>query len=156
MTATASYLIADDRRDPSDYTPEFSRRARGIEIWAALRSLGRQGLADLVERNCRQASRFAERLRQRGYTVLNDVEINQVMVSFGDAETTRRVIAAVQRDGVCWMGGTVWQGHTAMRISVSSWLTTDEDVDRSVEAIARVAAEVMSGEAGRADGARHA
>ncbi len=140
MTATASYLIADDRRDPSDFTPELSRRSRGIEIWAALRSLGRQGLADLVERNCRQAARFAERLRQRGYTVLNDVVINQVMVSFGDAEITRRVIAAVQRDGVCWMGGTVWQGHTAMRISVSSWMTTDDDVDRSVEAIARAAA----------------
>jgi glutamate/tyrosine decarboxylase-like PLP-dependent enzyme len=150
MTAKASYLVADDHRDPSDYTPELSRRPRGIEVWAALRALGRQGLADLVERNCRQAARFAERLRQRGFTVLNDVVINQVMVSFGDAETTRRVIAAVQRGGDCWMGGTVWQGHTAMRISVSSWLTTDADVDRSVEAIARAAAEVMS------DGARRA
>ena len=156
MTATASYLIADDRRDPSDYTPELSRRARGIEIWAALRSLGRQGLADLVERNCRQAARFAEGLRQRGFTVLNDVDINQVMVSFGDAETTRRVIATVQRNGVCWMGGTVWQGHTAMRIAVSSWRTTDDDVDRSVEAIARAAAEVMSGQTGEPGGARHA
>jgi glutamate/tyrosine decarboxylase-like PLP-dependent enzyme len=150
MTATASYLIADDRRDPSDFTPELSRRPRGIEVWAALRSLGRQGLADLVERNCRQAARFADGLRQRGYTVLNDVVINQVMVSFGDAETTRRVIAAVQRGGVCWMGGTVWQGHTAMRISVSSWLTTDDDVDRSVEAIARAASEVMTDGAHRA------
>jgi glutamate/tyrosine decarboxylase-like PLP-dependent enzyme len=165
MTATASYLIADDRRDPSDFTPELSRRIRGIEVWAALRSLGRQGLADLIERNCRQATRFAEGLRLRGFTVLNNVEINQVMVSFGDAETTRRVIAAVQRGGVCWMGGTVWQGHTAMRISVSSWLTTDDDVDKSVEAIAHAATEVMSGETGRADrsdrtdrtdGARHA
>ena len=145
MSATASYLIADDRHDPSDYTPEFSRRMRGIEVWAALRALGRQGLADLVERNCRQATRFADGLRRHGFTVLNDVVINQVMVSFGDAETTRRVIATVQRDGVCWMGGTVWQGHTAMRISVSSWMTTDDDVDRSVEAIARAAAEVMSG-----------
>lgn len=150
MTATASYLIADDRRDPSDFTPELSRRSRGIEVWAALRALGRQGLADLIERNCRQAARFADGLRRRGFTVLNEVVVNQVMVSFGDAETTRRVIAAVQREGVCWMGGTVWQGHTAMRISVSSWLTKDDDVDRSVEAIARVAAEVatvMSGEA---------
>jgi len=134
----------------------LSRRARGIEIWAALRSLGRQGLADLVERNCRQAARFAEGLRQRGFTVLNDVDINQVMVSFGDAETTRRVIATVQRNGVCWMGGTVWQGHTAMRIAVSSWRTTDDDVDRSVEAIARAAAEVMSGQTGEPGGARHA
>jgi glutamate/tyrosine decarboxylase-like PLP-dependent enzyme len=142
MTATAAYLVADERRDPSDYTPELSRRARGIEVWAALRELGRQGLADLVERNCRQAARFADGLRQRGYTVLNDVVINQVLVSFGDAEVTRRTIAAVQRDGVCWMGGTVWQGRTAMRISVSAWLTTDEDVDRSVDAIARAAADV--------------
>jgi glutamate/tyrosine decarboxylase-like PLP-dependent enzyme len=148
MTATASYLIADDRRDPSDFTPELSRRTRGVEIWAALRSLGRQGLADLVERNCRQAARFAEGLRERGYTVLNDVVINQVMASFGDAETTRRVIATVQRDGVCWMGGTVWQGQTAMRISVSSWVTTDDDVDRSVEAIARAVAQVTSSGAG--------
>jgi glutamate/tyrosine decarboxylase-like PLP-dependent enzyme len=145
MTATAAYLLADDRRDPADYTPELSRRSRGIEVWAALRALGRQGLADLVERNCRQAARFAERLRQRGFTVLNDVVVNQVLVSFGDAETTRRVIAAVQRDGVCWMGGTVWQGHTAMRISVSSWVTTDDDVDRSVDAIARTAADVVAG-----------
>jgi glutamate/tyrosine decarboxylase-like PLP-dependent enzyme len=159
MTASAAYLMADDRRDPADYTPEFSRRMRGIEVWAALRVLGRQGLADLVERNCRQATRFADGLRGRGFTVLNDVVVNQVMVSFGDPDTTRRVIAAVQRDGVCWMGSTVWQGHTAMRISVSSWLTTDDDVDRSIEAIARAAADVMSGEpsgAGGAGGARHA
>jgi glutamate/tyrosine decarboxylase-like PLP-dependent enzyme len=142
MTASAAYLITDDRRDPSDLTPELSRRARGIEVWAALRALGRQGLAELIERNCRQAARFADRLRQRGFTVLNEVAINQVMVSFGDADTTRRVIAAVQRSGECWMGGTVWQGQAAMRISVSSWMTTDEDVDRSVEAIARAAADV--------------
>jgi glutamate/tyrosine decarboxylase-like PLP-dependent enzyme len=134
--------VRGERRDPYDYTPEFSRRARGVEVWAALRSLGREGLADLVERSCRHASRFADGLRDAGYAILNDVVLNQVLVSFGDPETTRRVIAAVQADGTCWVGGTVWQGHTAMRISVSSWATTDDDVERSLAAIVRVAEDV--------------
>ena len=142
MSASAAYLVRGERRDPFDYTPEFSRRARGVEIWAALRSLGREGLSDLVERSCRHASRFAEGLRDAGCAILNDVVINQVLVSFGDPETTRQVIAAVQADGTCWVGGTVWQGHTAMRISVSSWATTDDDVERSLAAMVRVAEEV--------------
>lgn len=142
MSVRAAYLVQDQPREPFEYTPEFSRRARGVEVWAALRALGRAGLADLIERTCRQAARFAEGLRAAGYTVLNEVVLNQVLVTFGDAETTRRVIAAVQADGTCWCGGTVWQGHTAMRISVSSWATTDEDVERSLEAMIRVAAEV--------------
>jgi glutamate/tyrosine decarboxylase-like PLP-dependent enzyme len=108
-------------------------------VWAALRTLGRAGLADLVERTCRHATRFAERLSGAGYTILNDVVLNQVLVSFGDAETTQRVITAIQEDGTCWCGITRWQGHTAMRISVSSWATTEEDVDRSVEAMLRAA-----------------
>ena len=142
MSTSAAYLVNGERRDPYDYTPEFSRRARGVEVWAALRSLGLDGLADLVERSCRHASRFAGGLRDAGYTILNDVVVNQVLVSFGDPETTRRVIAGVQADGTCWAGGTVWQGHTAMRISVSSWATTDDDVARSLDAILRVAEEV--------------
>jgi glutamate/tyrosine decarboxylase-like PLP-dependent enzyme len=142
MSTSAAYLVRGERRDPYDYTPEFSRRARGVEVWAALRSLGREGLADLVERSCRHASRFADGLRRAGCTILNDVVINQVLVSFGDPETTRRVIAAVQADGTCWVGGTVWQGHTAMRISVSSWATTDDDVSQSLAAIVRAAADV--------------
>ena len=137
MSLSAAYLVRGERRDPFDYTPEFSRRARGVEVWAALRSLGREGLADLVERSCRHAARFAEGLRRTGCAILNDVVINQVLVSFGDPETTRRVIAAVQADGTCWVGGTVWQGHTAMRISVSSWATTDDDVERSLAAMGR-------------------
>jgi glutamate/tyrosine decarboxylase-like PLP-dependent enzyme len=140
--SAAAYLVRGEVRDPFNYTPESSRRARGVEIWAALRSLGREGLADLVERSCRHASRFADGLRGAGCTILNDVVINQVLVSFGDPEMTRQVIAAVQADGTCWVGGTVWQGHTAMRISVSSWATTDDDVERSLAAIVRVAAEV--------------
>ncbi len=139
MAVNAPYLVIGESREPEHYTPEFSRRARGVEVWAALRSLGRQGLADLIERTCRYATRFAEGLREAGYEILNDVVINQVLVSFGDAELTRRVIAGVQADGTCWAGGTVWQGRTAMRISVSSWATTEDDVERSLEAMLRVA-----------------
>jgi glutamate/tyrosine decarboxylase-like PLP-dependent enzyme len=141
MSASAAYLVETGQREPCHFTPEMSRRARGIEIWAALRSLGRSGVADLVERTCRYAARFAEGLRVGGHQVLNQVVANQVLVSFGDAETTRRVIAAVQADGACWAGGTVWQGYTAMRISVSSWATTEADVERSLDAILRIAAE---------------
>src|SRR5512138_221961 len=136
----AAYLFEGDEREPMEYTPEMSRRARGVEVWAALRSLGRAGLAEMIERCCRHARRFAEGLTAGGYEVLNDVQLNQVLVSFGDAEETRRVIAAIQQDGTCWCGGTVWQGHTAMRISVSSWMTTDEDVEKSLEAMLRIAA----------------
>jgi glutamate/tyrosine decarboxylase-like PLP-dependent enzyme len=140
MTVNAAYLVQGETREPFHYTPDFSRRARGVEIWAALRSLGREGLADLIERTCRHAARFAEGLHDAGYDILNDVVLNQVLVSFGDPETTRRVIADIQKDGTAWCGGTVWQGHTAMRISVSSWATTEADVERSLEAIIRVAA----------------
>src|SRR5207244_13189033 len=115
MTVNAPDLLIGEAREPDHYTPEFSRRARGIEVWAALRSLGRQGLADLIERTCRHATRFADGLREAGYEILNDVVINQVLVSFGDGELTRRVIAGVQADGTCWAGATVWQGRTAMR-----------------------------------------
>jgi len=142
MAISAEYLpTASDQRNPSDYTPELSRRARGVEIWAVLRSLGRTGLASLIERNCRQAQRFAEGLRTAGYQVLNDVVLNQVLVAFGNAEETNRVIAAIQSDGTCWCGGTIWQGQTAMRISVSSWATTDEDIERSLTAMLRIAAQ---------------
>ena len=140
MAVTAEYLpTASEQRNPSDYTPELSRRARGVEVWAALRALGRAGLAELIERTCRHARRFAEGLSTAGYQVLNEVTLNQVLVSFGDAEKTRRVIAGIQADGTCWCGETLWQGHTAMRISTSSWATTEEDVERSLEAMLHVA-----------------
>ena len=141
MTLAAAYLQQSAGREPGQYTPEASRRARAVDIWAALRSLGRSGLAEMIERHCRYATRLAERLREAGYAVLNEVVLNQVLVSFGDAETTRRVIAGIQTDGTCWCGGTVWQGRTAMRISVSSWATTEADVERSLAAILRVAGE---------------
>jgi len=139
MSTTAAYLTTGEQREPHHYVPEMSRRARGIEIWAALRSLGRSALSDLIERTCNYARRFAEGLTQAGYPILNDVVLNQVLVAFGDAETTRRVIAGVQADGTCWCGSTEWQGHTAMRISVSSWATTESDVEHSLEAILRIA-----------------
>ena len=137
----AAYLPNSETREPSHYTPESSRRARGVEAWAALRMLGRSGVADLVERTCRYAARFAEGLREAGFRVLNEVVLNQVLVSFGDAQTTRAVIAAIQAEGTCWCGATVWQGHTAMRVSVSSWATTEADVERCLEAIIRIAHE---------------
>jgi glutamate/tyrosine decarboxylase-like PLP-dependent enzyme len=120
MSIGAAYLATGSDREPYHYTPEMSRRARGIEIWAALKSLGRAGIANLVERNCRLAARFADGLRGAGHQVLNDVVLNQVLVAFGDEAATRRVVDAVQADGTCWCGGTVWQGRFAMRISVSS------------------------------------
>ncbi|MBC8076154.1 MAG: aspartate aminotransferase family protein, partial [Chloroflexales bacterium] len=142
LSVNAAYLGQQGARgEPYQYTPEMSRRARGVEVWAALRSLGRAGVADLIERSCQHAARFAAGLRAAGYQVLNDVVSNQVLVSFGDADTTRRVIAAVQADGTCWCGGTVWQGQAAMRISIASWATTEADVARSLAAILRSAAE---------------
>ncbi|MDQ2936277.1 MAG: aminotransferase class V-fold PLP-dependent enzyme [Acidobacteriota bacterium] len=139
MAITADYLPTSPFRNPSDFTPELSRRARGVEVWAALRSLGRKGVTELIERNCRQARRFAEGLGAAGYKVLNEVVLNQVLVAFGDAEATNRVISELQAEGTCWCGGTIWQGQTAMRISVSSWATTDADVERSLDAMLRVA-----------------
>ncbi|HET8696971.1 MAG TPA: pyridoxal-dependent decarboxylase, partial [Gammaproteobacteria bacterium] len=152
MAITAEYLPTDTpERTPCDFTPELSRRARGVEVWAALRSLGRAGLAELFERCCAHARRFAAGLEAAGCEVLNDVVLNQVLVSFGGAERTRRVIAALQEEGTCWCGATVWQGKTAMRISVCSWATTEHDVERSLAAMLRAAGGVngASASAGR-------
>jgi glutamate/tyrosine decarboxylase-like PLP-dependent enzyme len=144
MTISAAYLEPGALREPANQTPDASRRARGVELWAALKSLGKQGLAELIERTCAHAKRFAEGLRAAGYPVLNDVVINQVLVSFGSTEATLEVIRRVQEDGTCWCGGTVWQGKTAMRISVSCWATNDEDVQQSLAAILRIARKVRS------------
>lgn len=141
MSGDAAYLQRGDQRDPGFLTPGMSCRARGVEVWAALASLGRSGVADLIERTCRHAARFAEGLRAAGFEILNDVVINQVLVSFGDDETTRAVITAIQEDGACWCGGTFWHGRAAMRISVSGWATTAEDVERSLAAMVRIASE---------------
>ena len=143
MAITAEYLPTDDpRRNPCDYTPELSRRARGVEVWAAMRSLGRSGLVELFERNCRQARRFSQAFRDAGYATPGEVVLNQALVSFGTPEVTERVIDAVQADGTCWAGVSRWQGHTVMRVSVSSWATTEDDVERSIEAVLRIAARI--------------
>jgi len=142
MSLQAAYMIGSSgERDPHEFVPEESRRARAVPVYAALRSLGRSGIARLVERCCRHARRFAEGLRTAGHEVLNEVALNQVLVAFGDPERTRHTIAAIQREGTCWCSGTVWQGRTAMRISVSNWRTTDEDIERSLAAILRTAAQ---------------
>ena len=140
MAYTAAYLVGREPaslRSPGDYVPESSRRARGMATWAAIRQLGRSGVADLVDRCCALARRFASRLASvDGIEVGNDVVLNQVLVRFGgDDEETDRVVEAVQRSGECWMGSTTWQGRRYMRISVSSWRTTEHDVDRAVDAI---------------------
>lgn len=141
MAMKASYLALGAHREPSDHNPELSRRARGVELWAGLRSLGRTGMAQIVERTSGHAQRFAQGFRAAGYDVLNDVVINQVLVSFGSPEKTLRTIAKIQADGTCWCGSTVWQGQTAMRISVSSWATNEKDVERSLAAMLRAAQE---------------
>jgi glutamate/tyrosine decarboxylase-like PLP-dependent enzyme len=137
MGISAAYLLKSDTREEMEYTPESSRRARSFPIYAAIRALGRAGIVEMVERCCDLARRFADQLSaEPGIEVLNDVVLNQVLVRFeDDDETTRRVIENVQRDGTCWLGGSVWQGRAVMRISVSNWSTTSEDVDRSVAAI---------------------
>lgn len=150
MATSAAYLAQDDldRREPSHYTPESSRRARGVEVWAALLNLGRDGVGDLVTRTCRHAQSFAKGLRESGFEILNDVVLNQVLVSFGSPQDTQATIDALQDEGLCWCGSTVWQGRLAMRISVSSWATTDDDVHLSIEAMVRAARKVRAGSVG--------
>ncbi|MEM1262094.1 MAG: pyridoxal-dependent decarboxylase [Pseudomonadota bacterium] len=141
MSISAAYLPAEnDQRNPADYTPELSRRARGVDVWAALKSLGRDGVAEMVDRHCDQAQRFAAGLAAAGFEILAPVTMNQVLVAFGSAEQTEQTIAALQAEGTCWCGITRWQGRTAMRISVCNWSTTDADVERSIDAMRRVAA----------------
>lgn len=145
VSYSAAYLVGSGAGSVAaggDFTLESSRRARGFATWAALRQLGREGVSDLVERCCRHARRFAAGLAEGGATIANDVVLNQVLARFGDDDLTDRVIEGVQRDGTCWLGGTSWRGQRLMRVSVSNWSTTGADVDRSVDAILRVAARV--------------
>jgi len=141
MSTSAAYLVEGETRDPHRFVPEMSRRARAIEIWAALRSLGKKGVADLIDASCAHAQHMAQVLRGAGFTVLNEVVLNQVLVSLDSPEATRQLIAAIQREGTCWCGGTVWQGKTAMRISVSSWASTEHDIDLSLGVMTRLASE---------------
>jgi glutamate/tyrosine decarboxylase-like PLP-dependent enzyme len=138
---SAAYLTGSGAAgSPSDFVLESSRRARGFAVWAALRELGTDGVADLVRRCCRLARRFADGLADGGVEIVNDVVLNQVLARFGSDTRTDAVIDGVQRDGTCWLGGTTWRGRRLMRVSVSNWSTTETDVDRSVAAILRVAA----------------
>jgi glutamate/tyrosine decarboxylase-like PLP-dependent enzyme len=147
MSLSASYLVRspDEPREPMDWVPESSRRARGFAVYAALRSLGRNGVSDLVDRCCRLARRFADRLRQEpSIRILNEVVLNQVLVrvlpAAGDADAaTRAALRLVQDEQICWLGGSRWHGMDAMRISVSNWSTTEEDIDRSADSIIRAA-----------------
>ena len=137
MTMSAAYFEGQGKwvRDAADWTPESSRRARAFTVYAALRSLGREGVAELVDRCCDLAQRFAAGIADLpGCTVLNEVVINQVLFRFEDDTTTQSVLADVQQSGEAWMGGTTWQGHPAIRVSVSSWRTTEADIDRAVAA----------------------
>jgi glutamate/tyrosine decarboxylase-like PLP-dependent enzyme len=143
MRLAGPYLVADPgHRDNTNYVPESSRRARAVPVYAAIRSLGRAGIAELVERNCAQARRMAERLAAiPGAEVLNDVVLNQVLVRLpGGDDANRTAVAAIQRDGTCWLGGTTWGGEYVLRVSISNWATMDEDVDRSAAAIAAAVA----------------
>ncbi len=143
MEAAAAYLPGDAIVEPMHVTPQSSQRARGAEVWAVLATLGRDGVAALVDRTCALARRFADGMRSAGYTVANDVVLNQVVVDFGDEARTTAVIAAVQEEGTCWCGPTVWQGRAAMRVSVSAWNTTERDIDRSVAAVTACASRVL-------------
>ncbi|HUQ88629.1 MAG TPA: aminotransferase class V-fold PLP-dependent enzyme [Vicinamibacterales bacterium] len=140
MSMKASYLQrgADEERIGMDWVPESSRRSRALPLYALFRSLGRAGIADIIRRTCALARRMADRLsKEPGITIMNDVVLNQVLVQFHDDDTTRRVIAAVQAEGTCWAGGAFWQNRHAMRVSVSNWSTTEQDIDRSADAILR-------------------
>jgi glutamate/tyrosine decarboxylase-like PLP-dependent enzyme len=155
MAASAAYLVQDPDgpREPLDWTPEFSRRARGVAVYATLRALGRSGVAELVDRLCACAERFADRLAGAGFEVLAQ-GLNQVLVRTGDDATTAATLAAVQAEGTCWPSGTTWRGQTCIRVSVCNWQTTEVDVDRSVEALVRAAesARAAGGPGGRANG----
>lgn len=144
MTVRAPYLEhasgVQPPRDQVDWTPEFSRRARGFAVYAALRHLGREGVADLVERTCDHARRFAACMAAAGAAVLNDVVLNQVLVDFGHEDRNRAIVTGVQQEGTCWLSGTTWRGRSAIRISVSGWSTTAQDVEQSADAILRIAA----------------
>lgn len=135
MAVSGAYLGEPVGRDPMRWCPDSSRRARAIELWAALLYLGRRGIGEQVERTCRIAARFADGLRRAGHEVLNEATLNQVLVSFGPDDLTDQVIRAIQDEGTCWCGGTTWHGRRAMRISVSSRATTEADVDMCLEAM---------------------
>lgn len=145
MAAPAAYLLTSAHREPAYHSPELSRRARGVDIWAALRALGRSGIADLVERTCDLARRIAAGLRAQGFEILNDVVLNQILVAAVNDDQTDQLAAGIQQDGVCWCGTTSWRGRRAVRISVSSWATNEDDADLTIEAFVSAARSIANG-----------
>jgi glutamate/tyrosine decarboxylase-like PLP-dependent enzyme len=140
MSVEAAYLVEGHiGQDPGLYAPEMSRRARGVPTWAVLKSLGRSGLVDMIDRTVDMAQRFANRMRDAGFTILNDVVLNQVLVDFGSPEETERIVREIQAEGLLFAGPTIWHGQTAMRVSVSNFGTTEREIDESVDAILKVA-----------------
>lgn len=137
MTTQAPYLATGRHASPKDMVPEFSRRARGVEVWAAIKEMGREGIAQLVERCCAHAQRLAAGLREMDYEILNDVVLNQVVAAIGTEKDIATIVESVQREGECWFGSTAWKGRHAIRLSVSSWATTEGDIDRTLAAIER-------------------
>jgi glutamate/tyrosine decarboxylase-like PLP-dependent enzyme len=135
LAATTSYAVVSDGREPNHFTPEGSRRARGIDVWAVLKSLGSSGLAAHVESCCANARRFAEVLGGGGVSVLNDVVFNQVLFDLGPAPRRDELLAAIQREGTCWIGPTVWHARPACRASFCNWATTEADAERSARAV---------------------
>jgi glutamate/tyrosine decarboxylase-like PLP-dependent enzyme len=137
MQATGSYIAYSEHRDGMHYTPEMSRRARAVELWATLKALGREGIDALVEGLCQRAQQFAEGLRTQKFRILNDVVFNQVLVACETPELTRLTLEALQASGTCWCGGSAWKGEPVIRISVCSWATTASDIERSIEAFVK-------------------
>jgi glutamate/tyrosine decarboxylase-like PLP-dependent enzyme len=143
MATQAPYLTEGALAAPKDMGPEFSRSARGVEVWAALRSLGRHGVAELVERCCAHAVTLASGLRAHGYEILNDVVLNQVVARTGTADDHTRIAQAAQQSGECWFGSTTWRGQSAIRISVSGWMTDERDIQRTLASIKEVTDQVI-------------
>lgn len=144
MTTVAPYLTENNVIPPKDMVPEFSRRARGVEVWAAIREMGSEGIEDLIDRCCRHARRLAEGLKAIGFDILNDVQLNQVVATIGTGDQLQEITAKVQNDGDCWFGTTFWRERPAVRLSVSSWATTDDDIEQSLISIEKATAEVLA------------
>lgn len=143
MTTEAPYLTRGGLSEPKDLVPEFSRRARGVEVWATIMELGAQGIATMIERCCSHARRLSAGLTDMGYTVLNEVALNVVVASIGTDEDVVKIAALVQSDGECWFGTTRWNGHMALRLSVCSWATSESDIERTLAAISRITCRVL-------------
>jgi len=137
MQASGSYIQYSANRDNMLYTPEMSRRARAVELWATLKFLGRQGVAELIDGLCQIALLFSQKLSDNGFHILNDVVFNQILVECDTPEETRSTLENIQKSGECWCGGAVWNSKPVIRISVCSWATTPKDVDRSVSAFVK-------------------